>query len=222
MERWATFDCYGTLVDWETGMASAIRTIARNQQGLLRAYYEIEAMVEAEAPFRRYHEVLAETLRRAARQEGVTLKPGAESVLADTLPDWPVFADVRPALTRLRESGWKLAILSNVDRDLIAGTQRRLAVPFDDVITAEEVRSYKPGLAHFQRFRERRSPSDGGWVHVARSWFHDIQPAGTLGIPSVWINRGGETRDPAPATAVLADLTDLPATLARLASGVAT
>lgn len=217
-QRWATFDCYGTLVDWEKGMRQALETVIPGDvsRSLLEHYYEIEKEVQAERPFRSYRDVLAETLRRAAARMGVALAPGAEHVLADTLPDWPVFPDVGPALQALRAAGWKLAILSNVDRDLIAGTLRALPVPFDDVVTAEDVQSYKPALNHFLRFREKNQVADERWVHVARSYFHDIVPASQLGIQRVWINRDGETVPAELATVILPDLRDLAATLQQL------
>jgi 2-haloacid dehalogenase len=216
-QRWATFDCYGTLIDWEEGMRRALETVLPgNASRLLEHYYQVEKEVEAEQPFRSYRDVLAETLRRAAGRMGVALPSGAERVLAETLPNWPVFADVGPALQALRAEGWKLAILSNVDRDLIAGTLRLLPVPFDDVVTAEDVRAYKPSLNHFRHFRDRNQVADEDWVHVARSYFHDIIPASQLGIRRVWVNRGGDTA-PAPlATVVLPNLHDLAPTLQQL------
>jgi 2-haloacid dehalogenase len=215
---WATFDCYGTLVDWEQGMRQSLETIVTGEASrfLLEHYYEIEKEVQAEQPFRTYRNVLAETLRRAAQRTGIVLPPSAERVLAETLPDWPVFPDVGPALQGLRAQGWKLAILSNVDRDLIAGTLRALPVPFDDVVTAEDVRAYKPSLKHFGYFHDRHHVTDENWIHIARSYFHDIVPASQLGIQRVWINRAGETA-PAPlATIVLPDLRDLVPALQQL------
>lgn len=182
---------------------------------LLPLYYRHEAGVQAE-PFRSYRDVLTRALRRAAEEAGVRLGPGAESVLPDTLPTWPVFADVGPALSRLREAGWKLAILSNVDPDLFAGTRQRLPVRFDAVITALDVGSYKPQPGHFIRFRHSYQPQIH--VHVAQSWFHDIVPTHRLGIPAIWINRLGEGDDPSVAAAVLPDLCDLPDTVSRLFS----
>jgi 2-haloacid dehalogenase len=119
-ERWATFDCYGTLVDWLGGMRAALQAIAPDgAERLLCAYHELEPAVQGEH-FRRYRDVLAETLRRAAAREGVAFSPEGEHVLAETLPGWPVFDDVAPALNDLRKGDWRLAILSNVDDDLIA------------------------------------------------------------------------------------------------------
>jgi 2-haloacid dehalogenase len=214
---WATFDCYGTLVDWEAGIGSAIARVAPgHEQRLLAAYYDLEHVVEAERPFRPYREVLAETLRRAAEREGVALASPGPSVLAETLPDWPVFADAGPSLQALRDDGWELAILSNVDRDLIEGTLRHIPVQIDLLVTAQDVESYKPGLTHFEHFRELSGVQTGEWFHVARSWFHDMVPARQLGIPGVWINRGADPDDPSVAAAVLPDLTGLPETLTRL------
>jgi 2-haloacid dehalogenase len=218
-DRWITFDCYGTLVDWKGGMARAIESVAPGKaKSLLETYHQLEPVVEAERPFRRYREVLAETLRRAAQREGVILAPGAEYVLAQTLPDWPLFPDVEQALRTLRKSGWKLAILSNVDRDLIAGTLTRLPIPFDAIVTAEDVQAYKPAHAHFQRFAERSDATSANWIHVAASWFHDIVPASQLGIRTVWINREGEQSHNGLAAVELPDMHDLPDTLSRLAA----
>lgn len=218
-QRWVTFDCYGTLVNWQNGMRQALATIILGDVTQLLAYfYQVQNEVEAEQPFRSYRNVLAETLRRAAERKGIALTPGSEHVLADTLPDWPVFSDVGPALQALRTDGWKLAILSNVDKDLIAGTLRVLPVPFDDVVTAEDVHAYKPALNHFRRFREKNQVADENWVHVARSRFHDIVPTSQLGIRRIWINRDGETTPEPLATVVLPNLRDLAPTLKRLRS----
>ncbi len=217
---WATFDCYGTLIDWEEGMRQALETILpSNSSRLLEHYYQIEKEVETESPFRSYRNVLAETLRRTAWRIGIGLGSGAEHILSQTLPDWPVFLDVGPSLNALRAAGWKLAILSNVDRDLISGTLRVLAIPFDDVVTAEDVRSYKPSLNHFQYFRDKNQVVDKYWVHIARSYFHDIVPASQLGIQRVWVNRSGDTAPGPLATVTLPNLSDLPPTLDQLKKG---
>jgi len=216
---WATFDCYGTLVDWEAGIGGAIESVALGYGGqLLSAYYELEHVVEAERPFRPYRQVLAETLRRAAEREHLDLQPPGPAILAQTLPDWPVFLDVGPALQALRDAGWQLAILSNVDRELIAGTLRHIPAAIDLLVTAEDVESYKPALPHFEHFRQVTGVAEGEWIHVARSWFHDIAPTHQLRVPSVWINRGSDSDDPSLAAAVLPDLRQLPETLERLRS----
>ena len=214
-ERWATFACYGTLVDWLGGMRAALREIVPDAaERLLRAYHELEPAVQGER-FRRYRDVLAETLRRAAAREDVALSPEGEHVLAETLPRWPVFADVVPALSELHDAGWRLAILSNVDDDLIAATLSRIEVPLDMVVSAELVRSYKPALDHFETFRRKSGVAEGAWVHVAQSLFHDIAPARRLGLPSVWVNRQDEA-DPGTATVSVATLERLAETLGPL------
>jgi 2-haloacid dehalogenase len=216
---WITFDCYGTLVDWNRGIAATMEAIAPGRGAELRAIYErVEPEVQAERPFRRYREVLAEGVRRSARIAGIVLPPGGEHALAAGLGAWPVFADVGPALGALRDAGHRLAVLSNVDPDLFAGTRERLPVEIDLVVTAADVESYKPGTAHFERFRELSGATPDRWVHTACSWFHDIEPAHRLGIPSVWVDRDHGSEDPGIASAHIPDLVDLPRVVATLLS----
>jgi 2-haloalkanoic acid dehalogenase type II len=190
-----TFDCYGTLVDWERGIAEALERAAGadgvtlDRAAVLRAYHEIEPRVQAER-YRRYREVLALTARAVAERLGWPLAPGREAFLPESLPTWPPFPDTNGALRRLRDAGHRLAILSNVDDDLLAGTRRQLDVAFDFVVTAQQVGSYKPAPGHFAAARERIGAAR--WLHVAQSYFHDVQPARALGIASAWINRKGE------------------------------
>ena len=190
-----TFDCYGTLVDWERGIAEALERAAGadgvtlDRAAVLRAYHEIEPRIQAER-YRRYREVLALTARAVAERLGWPLAPGREAFLPESLPMWPPFPDTNGALRRLRDAGHRLAILSNVDDDLLAGTRRRLDVAFDFVVTAQQVGSYKPAPGHFVAARERIGAAR--WLHVAQSYFHDVQPARALGIASAWINRKGE------------------------------
>jgi 2-haloalkanoic acid dehalogenase type II len=175
-----TFDCYGTLIDWETGIAEAFR-IAGSQldrDELLRRYAEVEPQVEGER-YRPYRDVLAETARRISGDDGV--------FLADSLPDWKPFPDTNAALERLRDAGYRLGILSNVDDDLLAATRRHFTVDFDLIVTAQQVRSYKPAPGHFEA--ARAFISDARWLHAAQSNFHDIAPATMLGIDNVWVNR---------------------------------
>ena len=217
MTRWATFDCFGTLIDWRNGIASSAELLWPSRgQDVLAAYDRHEAAVQAEKPDRRYRDVLAETLGRAAAELDLELLADDATVLADTIAYWPVFPDTRPALAELRTAGWQLALLTNCDRDIIGHSQRRLRVPIDVVITAEDVGVYKPAHDHFTRFREPFGAGSERWIHVAQSHFHDIVPAHELGIPSVWINRRGQTVDASIAGAVLPDLTGLAATLQRL------
>jgi 2-haloacid dehalogenase len=219
VDRWATFDCYGTLVDWHAGIAGAVESIAPGRGAdVLAAYHRHEPVVEAEQPFRRYREVLREALSRAAAELGLRLDGGAEDVLGATLPSWPVYGDVGPALGALRAAGWRLAVLSNVDLDLIHGTAERLPVEFDLIVTAEEVRSYKPAPGHLRRFRERTGALPAAWVHVAGSMFHDIVPARAEGVRGVYITRTAEKEDARDASAMLPGLRALPAVLDALVS----
>lgn len=216
---WVSFDCYGTLVDWNRGITAALESVAPGRGAELRAHYErLEPEIQAERPFRRYREVLAEGTRRSARLAGVELSPGADDALAASLREWPVFPDVGPALGALRDAGHRIAVLSNVDPDLFAGTRERLPAEIDLVVTAADVESYKPGPAHFERFRRLADPAPGGWVHAACSWFHDIAPAHRLGVPAVWVDRDHTGDDPSIAAAVISDLVTLPVVIASLLS----
>ncbi len=215
--KWATFDCFGTLVDWRHGISTSAELVAPGKgERLLAAYIRHEAVVQKESPGLRYREVLAESLRRACAQEGVALGDDDVSVLAATIPYWPVFPEVGAELSALRAAGWNLALLTNCDRDLIAETQRRLPVPFDAVVTSEDVGAYKPADAHFDRFRRAHAPDP--WVHVAQSYMHDMEPAHRLGIRRVWINRQAERpKDPSIPQEVLPDLHGLLAVVEKAA-----
>lgn len=214
MERWATFDCYGTLVDWNGGIRGQLERLfgVERSDELLARYHELEPEIQASNPGSSYREVLTIALERLASETGLTLPEGETSALARSLPDWPVFEDVRPGLAEAREHGWKLGILSNTDRDLIDASMASIGVPFDLTIVAGDIGSYKPALQHWEVFRQR--VGDGvGHVHVAQSLFHDIGPAQELGIPSIWINRLDEPPDSRPNVTltgvhVLADALD--------------
>ena len=190
-----TFDCYGTLIDWEGGIGAAFAAAAApdgvtlDRTALLQAYAEVEPAVEGER-YRSYRAVLAETARRVAVRLGWPLTEKRAGFLADSLPDWQPFADTNPALERLVAGGYRLGILSNVDDDLLAGTLRHFGVTFDLLVTAEQVRSYKPAPRHFHA--ARRWMGGRRWLHAAQSLFHDVSPARSLGIPVVWVNRKGE------------------------------
>jgi 2-haloacid dehalogenase len=215
-ERWATFDCYGTLIDWNLGICRELERLfgVREAPRLLERYHEIEPAIESE-PFRTYHQVLTLALERLAQEESIQLPEGEAGALAHSLPNWPAFPEVPAALAELRDRGWMLAILSNTDRDLIEASQRRLGVPVDLAIVAEEVESYKPAHAHWERFLEATTADRDHHVHVAASLFHDIAPARELGLRSVWINRLGEAAGPEPDRE-LTDLSSLPDTLEEL------
>jgi len=216
VNRWATFDCYGTLIDWNAGIGAVIERLwgVEQRDALLERYHELEPEVQREA-YRPYAEVLTLTLERLAQDVGYGFPEGESGILAKSLPDWPAFPEVPGALAELRERGWKLAILSNSDRDLIAASQRTLGVPFDVTVVAEDIGSYKPAHGHWARFFELTTAERDAHVHVAASLFHDIAPGRELGLTTVWINRLGETADPEP-TRELQDLSGLPDTLDEL------
>jgi 2-haloacid dehalogenase len=212
-QRWATFDCYGTLIDWNLGIRTELERLFGVQEAprLLERYHQIEPEIESE-DFHTYHEVLTLALERLAEEESIQLPEGEAGALAKSLPGWPPFPEVPAALAELRKRGWMLAILSNTDRDLIAASEHRLGVPFDLAIVAEDVKSYKPATAHWERFFEATTADREHHVHVAASLRHDIAPARELGVRSVWINRLGEQADPEPDRE-LPDLSTLPDTL---------
>jgi 2-haloacid dehalogenase len=214
--RWATFDCYGTLIDWNLGIRRELERLFGVEVAphLLERYHELEPEVESE-PFRSYREVLTLTLERLSQEEGIQVPEGDAGALAASLPDWPPFPEVPAALSELRDRGWQLAILSNTDRDLIAASQKQLGVPIDLAIVAEDVESYKPAHAHWERFFEATTADREHHVHVAASLFHDVAPARELGLRSVWINRLGEEAEPKPDRE-LPDLAQLPDTLDEL------
>ena len=193
-----TFDCYGTLIDWEGGIgtafakAAAADGVALDPAAVLTAYAEIEPEVQAER-YRAYRDVLTEAARRVAARLELKLPDSGARFLAASLPDWPPFPDTNPALERLARAGYRLGILSNVDDDLLAGTRRRLTVSFELLVTAQQVGTYKPAPGHFRAARARIGT--GRWLHAAQSYFHDVAPARAEGIAIAWINRKGE---PAP------------------------
>jgi len=197
--RWATFDCYGTLVDWNGGIRRELVRLfgVGAAQRLLERYHELEPVVQKEG-YRNYRDVLTETLRRLAAAESLTLPAAEEDALARSLPSWDVFPEVPAALEEARRRGWRLAILSNTDRDLIAASKERIGVPFDETVVAEEIGSYKPAHGHWDEFFRRTAADRDRHVHVAASLFHDVAPANELGLLSVWINRLGEVPGPAP------------------------
>lgn len=190
-----TFDCYGTLIDWENGIANAFLAAARedgidlHREEVLRAYEQIEPEVERER-YRFYADVLTETATRVARALGWPLAWERGTFLVSSLPYWKPFADTNAALARLRTAGYGLGILSNVDDELLAATRRHFTVEFDLIVTAQQVRSYKPAPGHFLTAKQRIG--DATWLHAAQSNYHDIVPANALGIATAWVNRRGD------------------------------
>ena len=211
MERWATFDCYGTLIDWNGGIRGELARVFGEDRAdeRLARYHELEPELQADGTLS-YREVLTEAMRRLGAPDT------DQGALAESLPNWEPFPEVPAALQEARSRGWKLAILSNTDRDFIDASMARLAVPFELAIVASEIGSYKPAHRHWERFVEQTQAAREGYVHVAASLFHDIAPADELGLRSIWINRLGELPEPRP-TRELRDLDHLPETLDELA-----
>ncbi len=200
--EWVSFDCYGTLVDWESGISAAVDDVLkshgvhRSRAEILALFAEWEPRVQNSQDFLEYRGVLRLTMAAIGTELGFRCTVSDLDRLADTLPAWPVFADVTDALQALK-ARYRLAVISNVDDDLFAGTARALNVDFDAVVTAEQARSYKPNLHNFDVASRRMAVGKDAWLHVAESLFHDIEPANKLGITCAWVNRegrGGATR----------------------------
>ncbi len=191
--RLVSFDCYGTLIDWETGIFSALRpiltahgkTIADSE--LLRLYSELESAAQ-QGEFHPYREILQSVVRRFGKHLGFNPTESQARSLPESLPNWPPFPDTIAALGRLKQR-YQLAVISNVDDDLFAPTARRLQVPFDYVITAQQAQAYKPSLQMFRLAQQRTGVAPAQWLHVAQSVYHDVIPARSLGISTVWVNR---------------------------------
>ena len=207
-----TFDCYGTLIDWETGILRALRSaldphgVKAAPERLLQLYVVNEVRLEAQ-DWRPYRLVLGETVSFIGQELGVILSPADRDRFVESLPAWPPFPDTVAALRRLGKR-FRLVILSNIDDALFAQTARQLGVSFHDVITAEQVRSYKPGEAHFQEALRRLKVPAGNILHVAQSLYHDHVPARRLGFRTAWIERPSLLRATglAPSATVETDL----------------
>ncbi len=210
MERWASFDCYGTLIDWDGGVRAELARVFGEERAdeLLARYHEIEPELQRDGTSS-YRAVLTESMRRLGAP------PGQEHGLAESLPGWRAFPEVQASLQDLRRRGWKLAILSNTDGDFIAASQVHIGAPFEEVVVAQEIASYKPARKHWDEFFGRTNAPRAGHVHVGASLFHDIEPANELGLRSVWINRTGQAATVEPARE-LNDLFALPETLDEL------
>jgi len=218
--QWISFDCYGTLIDWETGIVEAVapilasHDIRKSRAEILALFADVEPRVQR-AGYLEYRRVLRRVMALIGRELGFQPYESELACLADALPDWPVFPDSVEALRTL-QSRFKLAVISNVDDDLFAGTAEALGIDFEVVVTAQQVRRYKPSLRNFRAAAARMAVDTNAWLHVAESLYHDIAPANQLGIASVWVNRanrgGGTRRVDAVPDLVVPDL----ATLARI------
>jgi 2-haloacid dehalogenase len=211
--RWCTFDCYGTLIDWERGVTDALLPYfddPPDRDALAKEYIETEATVES-GRYLRYRDVLDQAGRALLRAHGID-RP---SPLPASLPGWAAFPEVPEALRALQTAGRRIAILSNVDRDLIATSIPKLGIAPDLVVTAEDVGSYKPATGHWTRFAELSGASVADTVHVGASQYHDMVPGAALGYRTVFIDRHAEPLVSSP-TRVLRDLVGLPTTMAEL------
>lgn len=202
-----SFDCYGTLIDWEAGIAAVLGPWGRaarpelTDEDLLLAYADEEARIERENPTALYPQVLAQSFRATGAKLGIPVSEEDAERLGASVPDWPAFPDSAQALQKL-STRFKLIILSNVDKKSFAGSNERLGAEFDRIITAEEVGSYKPAPAHFDTLQDYAGNEGLKVLHVAQSLFHDHVPGAKAGFQGVWINRRhhrpgwGATPDP--------------------------
>lgn len=188
-----TFDCYGTLIDWETGIAAGLRrglgwaAAGLGDDELLERYARHETDLEA-GPYRRYRDILGESLRRVGAELGTDVAAADVAAFGGSVADWPAFPDSADALRRLQRR-FRLGVITNCDDDLFAASNRRLGITFDWVVTAEQARGYKPRIANFELAFERLGQPRGRILHVAQSLYHDHVPARQLGLTSVWIDR---------------------------------
>jgi 2-haloacid dehalogenase len=215
-ERWATFDCYGTLVDWMSGIRGSFTDLwpDADAEALLALYHQLEPAVQAGRGMP-YRDVMAETLAAVAVLARLDMQPGQEDVLGSSLPSWPVFPEVPAALAELQSRGWRLAILSNTDADLLDASLQAIGVAVDLRIVASDIGSYKPAVRHWEAFFEQSGADRDRHVHVAASLFHDVEPAHRLGLHCAWINRLAERSD-LPHAVELPDLAALPDALEAL------
>jgi 2-haloacid dehalogenase len=194
MQRWASFDCYGTLIDWNGGIGRELERLFGAARGgeLLRTYHELEPQIQREDPARSYRAVMATALARLGAPAD------EEDALGRSLADWEPFPEVPAALEEVRARGWRLAVLSNTDRDFLEASLARIGFGFDVTVVASEIGSYKPSPRHWEEFFSRTGAGREGYVHVGASLFHDIAPATALGVRTVWVNRLGEEAEPQP------------------------
>ena len=215
-KEFITFDCYGTLIDWEGGIKSAAKNIADkngfnlNLDGVSDKYIKVELEVEHEQ-YRKYHEVLQLSAKKLFKNEGFEISDGDTLEFADSIYSWKPFPETNKVLSGLKGKGYKLVILSNIDNEIIRRSIELIGINFDGVVTAEEVGSYKPEHGHWVEMLKRFNTSKDRVLHVAASYVHDIIPAKEQGFDAIWINRNNEkpTSDILP-NKELSDLTKLP------------
>jgi len=193
-----TFDVYGTLIDWETGAYEAFSKEAARDgftiefDELIPLFHEIQQRIQA-GSYELYAEVLRRTAVEISKQLGWPLEPSRSGFLPDSVQRWPPFKETNPVLQKIAKK-YKIGLISNIDDKLLGQTRRHIPLDFDLVVTAQQVRSYKPDPAHFTEC-ERRIGGKKGWVHVASSYYYDVEPCLKAKIPVIWVNRRKETLD---------------------------
>jgi 2-haloacid dehalogenase len=207
-------------VDWRTGFSGLLAPITGPRTAdILDAYHVSERLVERDTPHRSYKDVLATSLSRAAASRGLRLSERDARTIERSWGSLPIFDDVEPMLAELRRNGWRLAVLTNCDDDLFEATHRTFRAPFDLFVTAERVRGYKPAPWHFSAFRQMTRATRCHWVHVACSWYHDIAPAKSLGINSVWLDRERTGEDATIASARVFSAADVVSAVEAIVEG---
>jgi 2-haloacid dehalogenase/putative hydrolase of the HAD superfamily len=197
--RFISFDCYGTLIDWETGAFDAYQreadrdgfTIDRNV--VIPLFLDIQHEIQS-GSYELYAEVLRRTAVRSAREMSWDLEPSRSGFLPDSVPHWPPFRETNAQLERFSKK-FEIGILSNIDDKLLGATRRHFRVDFDLVVTAQQVRSYKPDPAHFKEC-QRRIEGKKGWVHIGSGYSTDVEPCLKAKIPVIWVNRRGDVLEP--------------------------
>ncbi|MEX0985603.1 MAG: HAD family hydrolase [Actinomycetota bacterium] len=216
MDRWATFDCYGTLIDREGGIGAALGELwpKADRDALLARFHDVEPALQADGS-RSYRQVLSAAVPAVAEAEGLAVPDGGVPALAASLPSWPPFPEVAEALGELKDRGWRIAILSNTDPDFLDASLAAIGVPVDLRVVASVIGSYKPAVEHWESFFRLTGADRSHHVHVAASLFHDVEPCAALGLPCVWINRLGEV-SPVPRAGEAQDLRGLAVVLDEL------
>ena len=192
--RYLTFDCYGTLIDWKTGIEEGLKAVAGDLplsgQELLESYGRSEK--KEEATYRKYREVLRRSVMSMSKELGISIDDEAARKFAASVPRWPAFSDAAEFLREMGSRGYRRFILSNVDDDLLRGTIENNHLEVDGFVTAEQVESYKPNARHWVEFLRRTGARKDEVLHVAQSIYHDIVPTQQLQIDSAWVNRYAE------------------------------
>jgi len=194
-----TFDVYGTLIDWDGGAIEAFEKEAArdgftlDHDALIPLFHSVQQQIQA-GSYELYAEVLRRTAVSISQELGWPLEPSRSGFLPDSVQRWPAFKEANPALQKIGKSGRKVGLIANIDDKLLGQTRRHIPYDFDLVVTAQQVRSYKPDPAHFKEC-ERRIGGKKGWVHVASSYYHDVEPCLKLKVPVIWVNRSKQQLD---------------------------